>query len=455
MPNANLWILTEERPKDEVISDIINEFCDKYNFQRQGQKPRIKPIITKEKFEFQYQVVDVTIENVEKIILKVISGAEGSFVDFLVFNQLTEPNENDKPLFVIEETKTNPAESRNVAVYQRTSKFVFVDLFPVNNDSKKIMLYSIRQPYNTLPSTFILGIKAMKTLGVKILNLEEGKEGRNEKFESVDELIKFKNNIAGGPSHNIPLKIEKTKNLHEYRISGKLEKSGTLSHDPNIGAVSLFAKLLHVLDPQTKKITVYNHKLTQKMINNSQNKFVKIANKLNLQLEGLTLSKTTIGDKYWEYNNKGEKIVSIFFHLALQYSKIKIIYENHAGCEQGYFEFPDKRLSSITKKTGKPDVIIINSENKEICLIEAEMDKNAFGENKGVNQLPKFKQVEQEYCSAYEGYSFSRYVILFGDKDIDSTKKDADKIIFQLKTDGTMKFFSSCPQWIKQKIKSI
>lgn len=446
MSKKNLWILTEERPKEEVIRTIVEKFAKDKNLKLNIINLKIKPIIEKRNFQFKYIIEGVKINEIKNIYLKIISGSEGSFVDFLVFHQESEPKNVDLPIYVIEETKTNPAESRNVAVFQRATKFVFADLFANTRQAEKIMLYSIRKPYFTLPPTFIFGIKAMKTLGVTIIGLKEAKEGCNEGFESVDELIKHKNAISTKRIDNTPLSIVKTNKSGVYRISGKLVKSGQFSHDPNIGAVILIARLIKKLDPETKEIIVYNHGLTQRMVNNSNNKFVKIANKFGIKLEDLILHSTELGDQYWKYNYEGEKIVSIFVHLLLQYNETKIIYENHAGCEQGYFEFPNKDLESIKKKMGKPDLIFLDTRNKVIYLIEAEMATNAFGINSGVNQLKKFTEVEKEFCASYVGYAYKRCVILYG--DIEPIQK-SNKIIFQLKTNGELICYDSCPKLMK------
>ncbi len=451
MAEKNLWILTEERPKNEVIQIIIEKFSKEYKKKIQIKNIKIKPIITNGKFEFRYVVEGVKIENIENIHLKIISGAEGSFVDFLVFHQVKEPTSDDSPIYVIEETKTNPAESRNVAVFQRTSKFVFAELFESNSSAEKIMLYSIRIPYSTLPPTFIFGIKAMKTLGVTIIGLKEAEGNLNESFKTVDKLIEHKNSISTRRADNTPLSIHKTEEVGVYRVSGKLEKSGAFSHDPNMGAIALLAKLIKKLDPTAERIIVFNHGLTQDMVENSENKFVKIASTLGIELEGLTLQTPQIDDKYWKYNNRGEKIVSIFAHLSLQYQGIKIIYENHAGCEQGYFEFPDGKLESIEKKTGKPDLILIDENKKIIYLVEAEMAINAEKPKKGVNQLQTFDKVEEGFCSSYKGHTFKRCVILYGDK----LPVNTDKIILQLKTNGEIICYDSCPKFIKNIITNL
>lgn len=450
MKQTNLWILTEERPKEEVIQIIVEKFAKENGLKIGISSLKINPVVNEKKFQFWYIVEGVKIQTIKDIHITIISGSEGSFVDFLVFNQESTPTNEDSPIYIIEETKTTPSESRNVSVFQRTSKFVFVELFENNSNAEKIMLYSIRKPYSTLPPTFIFGIKAMKTLGVTIIGLKEAKEDCIDAFKTIDELINHKNSISTKRSDNTPLSIKKA-SQGVYRISGKLEKSGAFSHDPNIGAVVLLAKLIKKLDTNTKQIIVYNHGLSQNMVGKSKNKFVKIANELDIELEGLKLQSIEVEDQYWQYDDKGEKIVSIFTHLLLQYNGIKIIYENHAGCEQGYFEFPDKRLESIKKKTGKPDLIFIDDKKKIIYLVEAERAMNAEKPNKGVNQLSTFYQVEKDFCSSYAGYSFKRCVILYGDKEPSSK----DKIILQLKTNGEISCYNSCPKFLKDIINNL
>lgn len=48
---------------------------------------------------------------------------------FLIFYQDKQPVVDDTPLYAIEETKTDDKESRNTGVYQRCSKFVFIQNF--------------------------------------------------------------------------------------------------------------------------------------------------------------------------------------------------------------------------------------------------------------------------------------------------------------------------------------
>ena len=99
-------------------------------------------------------------------------------MDYLVFESEKDPDPlTDIPLYVIEETKTTPSESRNVSVFQRTAKFVTVEQYQIMKSSEKIMFYTFRRPYKTYPPTFTFGIKAMKTLGLSIEGIQDDNIG--------------------------------------------------------------------------------------------------------------------------------------------------------------------------------------------------------------------------------------------------------------------------------------
>ena len=232
-------------------------------------------------------------------------------------------------------------------------------------------------------------------------------------------------------------------------ITGKLEKSGRLGHDPNIGSITSLAKTIKTLDSQNRPIMIRNHGLDQKMIDNTHNKFIKIATELNLKLEDLELPRSRIEGNYWEYSKTGEKIVSVMFHHLLEYHDYQVIYENHAGCEQGYFETPNGKLDTIEKVTKKPDMVIIDKSEKILYVIEAEPSENVFRHNMGISQLENFDEFEKNYCSKYDDYKCERYVICYGDSLIQE-KVNNPKILFQLKTNGEIMFSGTCPTWIKK-----
>ena len=79
----NLWILTEERPKNNVLEMIFAYFAKDHNCGFIGDKIRIIPLLDDNKcFSFTYQVVGFTCAKVDKCFIKTVSG-NSSFVDFL------------------------------------------------------------------------------------------------------------------------------------------------------------------------------------------------------------------------------------------------------------------------------------------------------------------------------------------------------------------------------------
>jgi hypothetical protein len=80
----NLWILTEERPKIEMLRHILNKFSTDRGFASFIDNLRILPVLSDGKFSFTYELIGVRCNKVNKIFIKTVSGYS-SFVDFLVF----------------------------------------------------------------------------------------------------------------------------------------------------------------------------------------------------------------------------------------------------------------------------------------------------------------------------------------------------------------------------------
>lgn len=238
----NLWFLTEERPKKEVLATIFQKFAKDYGFAVFIDTLRILPILENDKFTFTYEVTGFQCNKVNKVFIKTVSG-NSSFTDFLIFYQENEPTQTDTPIYAIEETKTDDKESRNTGVYQRGSKFVFIkNYYPT---IKMIMLYNLQVEQKEKPTeTYIFGTRLLLTLGVEILG-KKLDETVFVPFENIDEIIDFKANMRKAPAGNVPIALTKSKNKIE--ISGRLYKSGGLSHDPNIGALSIICAVLRKL----------------------------------------------------------------------------------------------------------------------------------------------------------------------------------------------------------------
>jgi len=298
LKSSNLWILTEERPKNEVLGVIIEKFAKDYGIACFINNIKILPLLNDDKtFTFTYEVKGLDSQVVNRIFIKTVSGYS-SFVDFLVFYQDNEPTLNDTPIYAIEETKTDDAESRNTGVYQRASKFVYIEYYYPN--IKKLMLYSLQIEQKDKPTdTNIFGTRCLLTFGVEIL----GKKidySVMKPFESIKDVMDFKNSMRKPPKGNVAVNITKKDNL--IQVSGRLFKADSLSHDPCIGMLSLICATLRKLGWEGK-LEITKHGLIQKHIDRSS-KFIQIAERFGIGFDGLIFKTPKPKDEYWRYDLK-------------------------------------------------------------------------------------------------------------------------------------------------------
>jgi hypothetical protein len=455
----NLWILTEERPKKKVIVTILEKYLQDRNISCFVDNIRIIPIFKNNMFSFKYEVIGFKTPKINNIYIKIISG-KSSFVDYLVFESIEPPKQCMTPVYAIEETKTDDKESRNTGVYQRCSKFIYVDFFYPN--IPKIMLYNLQiEQKKEATLTYIFGTKMLKTLGVKIL----GKKGINDikyhAFTNINELIKLKNSMPN-TKNGVSVKLIKRENSIE--ISAKLEKAGRLASDPSIGMTTIMSACLRKLGWK-KDIIITQHNLPNQKSVGKNNKFIQIANKLNIKLQGLDVPTVTQNISYWEYDRTGEKIGTIFLDIVVdEFSNGFTIYHNHAGCERGYFLTQDGQKLVIGKYTDReaykagdksqiinlPDLVLRDEDEKEIINIEGEMYKNAKA---GILQLEGFDAFEAYYISKYyPQYTITRTVVLYGSQD---TKKPIGKISFVLTTEGKILISLHAPKIFHKSFENI
>ncbi|MCR2104998.1 hypothetical protein CUPS4244_07900 [Campylobacter upsaliensis] len=187
----NLYILTEERPKQEVLHTVITRFLQDKKFCAFIDTLKILSVVKDNCFTFSYEILGVSCNGLKKIYVKIVSGTS-SFVDYLVFFQENEPTPKDIPLYAIEETKTNDSESRNTGVYQRITKFVYLNNF--YPQTTKIMLYNLKAELKKPTQTGVFGTRILRTLGVEIMGKDFGENNEILKpFENIEELIAYKN----------------------------------------------------------------------------------------------------------------------------------------------------------------------------------------------------------------------------------------------------------------------
>ena len=455
----NLWILTEERPKKDVVGKIIEKFVEEKGIACFFDTIRILPVLNnKGDFTFTYEVIGVNSAIVKKIYLKIVSG-KSSFVDFLIFYQNDKPTASDTPIFAIEETKTDDAESRNTGVFQRATKFVYIEVFYPNID--KTMLYNLQiEQKKSATQTNIFGSRCFRTLGVKLSGKISDPQ-HDVPWASINELIDYKKAMRKPPAGNVPIDIKIVGS--KITVSGRLIKSDALGHDPNIGALSLIAATLRALG-WVGAIEITRHGLSAKHLLRS-NKFILVANKLNITLEGLVLPNPPMPDHYWHYETNSEKLGTIFLHVVVEnFTKGMSIYENHAGCERGYFITNTGAHLSIDKKIPEahvlpgmerrnieiPDLVLIDLDRVEIINIEGKTFANV---DIGIAELNNFDAVEKYYIKKYyPDYKVIRTVVLYGG---DSEAIAKIEVSFLLNRFGKLVLSFNAPELFKEAIKNL
>lgn len=433
----NLWILTEERPKPSVIFQIACLYCQDFDatmhcYDRlkvktiQGSSElTIRPIITNGIFQFTYIVEGIGISGINQIFIKTVSG-NSSFFDFLVFKQESIPidGQTNNLLMAIEETKTSDDESRNTGVYQRASKFVFID--PYTTTAKLYMLYNDElecREYKKPSDTSIFGTNMLLTIGVKIVGKDTSKWFNS--FRSLEDIIRFKAGMRRPPAGNVPIDI--TRYDDRIEISGRLSKpasKGNIGHDPNIGALSIIAKCLRYLGWK-KDIVITQHGVSQAYVNKTHgnNKFLYICAILGLKLKGITMPTTvSLPEQYWHYEMSSEKMASILLHVVGKRHGMRGIYQNHAGCERGYYKTPTDALIALPKKDkfGEnlylPDLVLHDPKTNTIILVEG---KKLSTLQNGVEEIQNYDSIENEFIKIdYPECSIYRCVSIFGGKNV-------------------------------------
>lgn len=460
-PKQNLWILTEERPKREVIELIIRHFATNHPCDVSIDNLNIIPIMANGLFQFAYRVTGVKCAGVNDILIKIVSGSS-SFVDYIIFHQENEPVATDRPIYLIEETKTDDSESRNTGIFQRSSKFVFANYY--YPEVKKIMYYNIRiSPKETPTQTNIFGTRMLLTLGVEIMG-KELDPNVFKPFENLDDFMQFRNATRKPPKGNTPIVM--TKHEDKITISGKLIKAGHLSHDPNIGALTAIACCIRFLG-WTGKIVITEHGLEQKHVG-STNKFIQIANKIGIELDGLTVPAATLLTDYWHYDNQQEKLGTIFLALAVEaYTNGVAIYENHGGAERGYLlDLNNKLFIAVPKyqegmreayKLGDktqiiniPDLVILDRDNNEIVDVEG---KKYSTRQNGIKELALYKYFDEKYLMPlYSPKAIFRTVAVYGSKE---TKIKEDEIGFMLNENGAVILGKNAPKIFSEAISKL
>ncbi|WP_288951720.1 hypothetical protein [uncultured Catenibacterium sp.] len=457
----NLWLLTEERPKPSVILQIVEMYCNDFDDEiTLKEEVRIKPIIENGVFKFIYVIEGLKVAGANNIYIKTVSGSS-SFLDFLLFKQKCAPKEGcstDNLIMAIEETKTSDDESRNTGVYQRGSKFVYIT--PYYDKVKLYMLYNeeLEAREDKKPSdTSIFGTNILLTLGVTIVGKDISRWFKP--FKSLDDLINFKASMRKPPAGNVPIEIKKFPERIE--ISGRLSKpadAGNIGHDPNIGALSMISKCIRALG-WDKDIVITLHGVTQAYVNKTKgkNKFLYICNILGLTLDGIVMPKdVSLPELYWHYEMSSEKMTSILLHVLGMYNGMYGVYENHAGCERGYFRTKSGELITLPKKDKQgvnlylPDVVLYDEPSNIILLVEG---KKLSTLSNGIEEIQYYDSIENEYIKpAYKGVTILRCISIFGGNDSGYLHKD---VLIYMNLSGKIFINPNAPECVKSMFRHV
>ena len=197
-----------------------------------------------------------------------------------------------------------------------------------------------------------------------------------------------------------------------------------------------------------KDIVITQHGLIQKHVQNKDNKFILIANILGIKLQGLEIPVAKPKMDYWHYDVLGEKLGTIFIHLVVEsFTAGYSIFENHAGCEKGYFITPKGEHIPLAKyedrdayKAGDkdkiiyiPDLVLLDPKNNEIINIEGKKYERRFY---GIDELNNYDVVERDYIRKYyPKFKIIRTVVLYGS---DNEKILEIEVGFMLNRKGQM-----------------
>ena len=458
--SKNIWLLTEERPKRNVVYIILARFCSGSGFSHSTEDIRIVPIMKNGKFQFCYRVIGFQSPEIKEIFILPVSG-HSSFVDFMLFYQGSRPSDKDQPQLLIEETKTDDTESRNTGVYQRCTKFVVTNYFYPGVQS--IMFYNLQIPQKTKPTaTDIFGTRMLLTYGVEIL----GKKHDPvifKPFESLDELIAAKNSM-GLPGNGVPVRIKREDDA--IKISAKLEKGGRLAHDPNIGMLSIMCACIRMLGWE-RRIIITDHALPGSGSVGNKNKFNYVAREYGIELEGIKLPVVEWPDEYWQHEKIKEKTGTIFVHVIVEnFTSAFAIYENHGGCERGYFlDYSKKQLEIMTVqkysdrdkyKGGDkrsiifiPDLVLWDKKNNEIIDIEG---KTFLNRAQGVVELKNLDSFEELIVSSrYSDQKIIRSLVLAG-KGSPRQASQLKELGLYLDSSGIITLGQNSPKIIKEAV---
>ena len=202
-----------------------------------------------------------------------------------------------------------------------------------------------------------------------------------------------------------------------------------------------------------------------KNIQEQEKELLEYGTKRLLEIEGLKIPPPAKNKKYWRYETESEKLGTVFIHTVVEnFSNGDAIFENHAGCEKGYFitkdgipipleKYADRKAykkGDKSKIINIPDLILIDFGRCEIINIEGK--KYEF-RHKAIEDLNNFEEIEKRYINVYYAkYKIIRTIVLYGGHEKKAVEAE---IGFLLNKDGDLVLGIKPPELFKDAIKNL
>ncbi|EGV07861.1 hypothetical protein HMPREF1042_1380 [Streptococcus constellatus subsp. pharyngis SK1060 = CCUG 46377] len=132
------------------------------------------------------------------------------------------------------------------------------------------------------------------------------------------------------------------------------------------------------------------------------------------------------------------------------------VYENHAGCERGYFRTKLGRLITLPKKDRNgtnlylPDVVLYDEPSNIILLVEG---KKLSTLANGIEEIKYYDSIENEYIKPeYIGVNIIRCVSIFGGR---KTGYLHDDVLIYMNLKGEIYINPNAPDCVKSMFRAM
>lgn len=164
----------------------------------------------------------------------------------------------------------------------------------------------------------------------------------------------------------------------------------------------------------------------------------------------------SLPELYWHYEMSSEKMTSILLHIIGMYNGMYGVYENHAGCERGYFRTKSGKLITLPKKDKQginlylPDVVLYDESSNIILLVEG---KKLSTLSNGIEEIQHYDSIENEYIKpVYKGVNILRCISIFGGNGSGYLHKD---VLIYMNLSGEIFINPNAPECVKSMFKNV